>query len=70
MKKSRMPVFAGTAAGHPGNWSTEGSFEQARLSSLHCTAEFYSVSLFSSLFIFGSNPIMSIFVIYKLYATT
>ena len=32
-----MPVFAGTAAGHPGNWSTEGGFEQARLSS-HCIA--------------------------------
>ena len=37
---------------------------------LHCTAESHSVSLFSSLFIFGSNPIMSSFVIYRLYATT
>ena len=32
-----MPVFGGTAAGHPGNCSTEGGFEQARLSS-HCIA--------------------------------
>ena len=58
MKKSRMPVFAGTAAGHPGNWSTEGSFEQARLSSLHCTAEFYSVSLFFPAFL-SSGRILS-----------
>ena len=27
LKKSRVPVFAGTAAGHPGNSSTEGGFE-------------------------------------------
>ena len=53
-----MPVFGGTAAGHPGNCSTEGGFEQARLSS-HCIAlQNHILSLFSS-FLLSSGQILS-----------